>query len=144
MAGNIFIKRNVIWLLSALHTFFFFLREREFSHSCHGNSWNYNPSLSSHSWNVGIELEFMHACVCMAWIVLFIAKYIHFFDARLDYYASPLSWEAYSNRQLTPYFELWFFFLCRHVSINSCLSVRQSVCIPRKEITLASSISVLQ
>ena len=34
-------------------------------------------------------------------------------------YASPSSGEAYSDRQLTPNFELWveFFFVCRHVSI---------------------------
>ena len=61
------------------------------------------------------------------------------------FYASPLSGDAYSDRQLTLIlnFELDFF-VCRHVSIwrfrnRVCLFIRT----PRKGITLASSISVL-
>ena len=84
-------------------------------------------------------------------------------------YASPTSGEAYRNRQLTTNFEFWVEIFCVptcfHVRIpkpclsvclsvrlsvcpSVCLSVRLSVCpsvrTPRKEITIASSISVLQ
>ena len=59
-------------------------------------------------------------------------------------YASPSSVEAYRDRRLTTNFELWVEIFCVptcfHVRIpKPCLSVRT----PRKEITLASSISVL-
>ena len=59
-------------------------------------------------------------------------------------YASSSFRDAYSNRQLTPNLELWVEIFCVptcfHMRIpKSCLSVRT----PRKEITLASSISIL-
>ena len=62
----------------------------------------------------------------------------------VPYYAFPSSGEAYRDRQLTTNFELWVEIFCVptyfHVRIpKPCLSVRT----PRKEITLASSISVL-
>ena len=75
-------------------------------------------------------------------------------------YASPSSGEAYRDRRLTTNFELWVEIFCMstcfHVRIpKPCLSVCPSVCpsicpsvrlsvrTPRKEILLASSISVL-
>ena len=65
-------------------------------------------------------------------------------------YASPSSGEAYRDRRLTPNFEFWVEIFCVptcfHVRIpKPCLSVHtpRSVCTPRKEITLASSISIL-
>ena len=59
-------------------------------------------------------------------------------------YSSPSFRDAYSDWQLTPSFELKFF-VCRHVSIwGFQIPVWPSVCIPRKEITLASSTSDLQ
>ena len=67
-------------------------------------------------------------------------------------YASPTSGEAYRNRRLTTNFELWVEIFCVptcfHMRIpKPCLSVRPSVRpsvrTPRKEITIASSISVL-
>ena len=67
-------------------------------------------------------------------------------------YASPTSGEAYRHRQLTTNFELWVEIFCVptcfHVRIpkpclSVCPSVRPSVRTPRKELTLASSISVL-
>ena len=58
-------------------------------------------------------------------------------------YASLSSWEAYRDRQLTTNFELKYF-VCRHVSIWGFQNpVCPSVLNPRKEITMASSISVL-
>ena len=60
-------------------------------------------------------------------------------------YASPTSGEAYRDRRLTTNFELWVeIFMCRHVSMwgfqnRVCPSVRT----PRKDIIIASSISVL-
>ena len=64
------------------------------------------------------------------------------------HYASSSSGEAFSDRQLTLNFELWVEIFCVptcfHVRIpKPCLSVCPSVRTPRKEITLASSISVL-
>ena len=76
------------------------------------------------------------------------------------YYASPTSGEAYRDRRLTTNFELWVEIFCVptcfHVTIpKPCLSVcpsvrpsvRLSVCpsvrSPRKDIIIASSISVL-
>ena len=64
-----------------------------------------------------------------------------------DYFhvhASPSSGEAFKDRRLTTNFELWVDFFCVqtcfHMRIpKPCLSVRT----PRKEIILASSISVL-
>ena len=68
---------------------------------------------------------------------------------RNNYYASPSSGDAYSDRLLILSFELKFF-VCRHrhfslwgFRIHVCLSVRLSIRTPRKEITLASPISVL-
>ena len=71
-------------------------------------------------------------------------------------YASPTSGEAYRDRRLTTNFELWVEIFCVptcfHVRIpKPCLSVCPSVCpsicpsvrTPRKETTIASSISVL-
>ena len=60
-------------------------------------------------------------------------------------YASPSSWDAYSDWQLTRNFELWHEMFCVstcfHMTIlKLCLSVRTQT----KENTLASSISVLQ
>ena len=60
------------------------------------------------------------------------------------HYASPSSGEAYRDRQLTTNFELWVEIFCVptcfHMRIpKPCLSVRT----PRKEIIIASSISVL-
>ena len=67
-----------------------------------------------------------------------------------SYYASPTSREAYRDRRLTTNFELWVEIFCVptcfHVRIPKpclCLSVRLSVRTPRKEIIIASSISVL-
>ena len=59
----------------------------------------------------------------------------------------PSSGEAYNDRQLNPNFELWVEIFsvptCFHVRIPiSCMSVRPSVCTRRKEITLASYISL--
>ena len=59
-------------------------------------------------------------------------------------YAYPSLGDAYSDRQLSPNFELWVEIFgvqtCFHVRIpKPCLSVRT----PRKDITLASSKSVL-
>ena len=68
------------------------------------------------------------------------------------YYASPSSGEAYRDRQLTTNFEFWVEIFCVPTCFHKripkpCLSVCPSVCpsvrTPRKEITLASSISVL-
>ena len=80
-------------------------------------------------------------------------RYVDFMWLKLfSYYASPTSGEAYRDRQLTTNFELWVEIFCVstcfHVRIpKPCLSVRPSfrlsVRTPRKEITLASSISVL-
>ena len=63
------------------------------------------------------------------------------------HYASPSSGEAYRDRRLTTNFELWVEnFLCADMfpcENSKTLSVCPSVLTPRKEITLASSISVL-
>ena len=64
-----------------------------------------------------------------------------------EHYASPTSGEAYRDRRLTTNFELWVEIFCVptcfHVRIpKPCLSVRLSVLTPRKEIIIASSISV--
>ena len=73
-------------------------------------------------------------------------------DLEKAYYASLSSGEAYRDRQLTTNFELQAGIFCVptcfHMRIpKPCLSVRPSVCpsvrTPRKEITIASSISVL-
>ena len=65
-----------------------------------------------------------------------------FYSSPRNYYASPTSGEAYRDRQLTTNFEFWVEIFCVptcfHVRIlKSCLSLRT----PRKQITLASSIS---
>ena len=66
------------------------------------------------------------------------------------YYACPPSGDGFSNRQLTHNFELWVeiycvpkFFVCHMRIPKPCLSVCPSVRTSRKEITLASSISIL-
>ena len=64
------------------------------------------------------------------------------------FYASPTSGEAYRNRQLTTNFEFWVEIFCVptcfHVRIpKPCLSVCPSVRTLRKDIIIASSISVL-
>ena len=64
------------------------------------------------------------------------------------HYASPTSGEAYRDRRLTTNFELWVEIFCVptcfHVRIpKPCLSIRLSVRTPRKDIIIASSISVL-
>ena len=75
-------------------------------------------------------------------------------EITINNYASPSSGEAYRDRRLTNNFELWveIFFVCRHVSMwgfqnRVCLSVRPSVRLsvrtPRKDIIIASSLSVL-
>ena len=69
-------------------------------------------------------------------------------DVKPENYASPSSWEAYRDRQLTTNFEFWVEILCVptcfHMRIpKPCPSVCPSVRTPRKEITIASSISVL-
>ena len=61
-----------------------------------------------------------------------------------SHYASPSSGEAYRDRRLTTNFELWVEIFCVptcfHMRIPKlCLSVRT----PRKDIIIASSISVL-
>ena len=65
-------------------------------------------------------------------------------------YASPTSGEAYRDRRLTTNFELWVEIFCVYMfpcedskTVSVCPSVRLSVRTPRKEIVLASSISVL-
>ena len=69
-------------------------------------------------------------------------------STRSTHYASPTSGEAYRDRRLTTNFEFWVEIFCVptcfHVRIpKPCLSVRPSVRTPRKDIIIASSISVL-
>ena len=69
-----------------------------------------------------------------------------------SHYASPSSGEAYRDPRLTTNFELWVEIFCVPTCFHKripkpCLSVCPSVCpsvrTPRKETTIASSISVL-
>ena len=74
---------------------------------------------------------------------VFELRYVNYFDIS-SIYASPSSGDVNSDRQLTPNFELRVEIFCVptcfHMRIpKSRLSVRTS----RKEITIASSISVL-
>ena len=107
-----------------------------------------------------IKKKRLPQCFCchVPYTVILITTIINFCYMLLKsfmrhYYASPSSGEAYRDRQLTTNFEFWVEIFCVptcfHVRIpKPCLSVRLSVCpsvrTPRKEITIASSISVPQ
>ena len=79
--------------------------------------------------------------------MLFLISTIYTTDSYLyvlNFYPSPSSGEAYRDWRLSTNFDFWIKIFC----VPTCFHVRipkpcLSVCTPRKEITLASSISVL-
>ena len=117
---------------------------------------------STSSWRLLLKHINGHSLNWNRWLAAVIFSYSHFFFLfqitqlfatctiyliAFHYYASPSSGEAYRDRQITSNFELWVeIFLCADMfpcedskTVSVCLYVRA----PRKEITIASSISVL-
>ena len=106
-----------------------------------------------------ISSEGKQDCNGILWNGYLVLQILPLLPSCIHNYASPVLLEAYRDRQLTTNFELKIF-VCRHVSIwgfqnrvclsvslsvcpSVCLSVCPSVLTPRKEITIASLISVL-
>ena len=96
--------------------------------------------ISGYKWYICYETYHLH-CSC------FSRKSEDVRISCIIYCASPSSGEAYRDQQLTTNFELWFEIFCVptrfHVRIPKTLSARLSVRTSRKEITIASSVSVL-